>query len=106
MSCPTENKHMKSIGLHEGDTLTGKIVFDEKERYCYILTLDGLKIPTTPMFDFFNGFISLKELIDKFDDNYYTRSQIGWFRSNYIKFRKKQLSPEGFYKICKDYFGF
>jgi hypothetical protein len=99
MSSTTENKNMP------GETLTGTLKFDEEKRCCYIRTEDGKDIPTTPMFSFFNGFISLDELISQVED-YYNEEEVKWFLESFNAYRSGGISATVFLTSAKEKFDF
>ena len=112
MSCTVETKNMYSVledleyqELQLGATGTGTLQFDEEKRRCYIETNDGRRIPTTPMFSFFNGFISLHELCAVMSD-YYSEEDIGWFAAQWNAFNDGDLSNKDLFDVCKERFQF
>lgn len=91
--------------IENKNTETGTLQFNEKTRSCYILTEEGKEIPTTPMFDFFNGFISIHELIERADD-YYAEEDMIWFAEKFNAHTLDKLSATDLYAAAKDKFGF
>lgn len=97
MANTTENKYM---GEH-----SGILKFNEEERYCYILMDDGKEIRTTPMFDFFNGFITIIELSKRADDHY-SDEEIMWFAEKWDAHANGELSTKEFFDSAKEKFRF
>jgi len=104
MASAIENKNMEHKHM-EGETATGTLQFDDEKKYCYILMDDGRQIPTTPMFDFFNGFISSDLLFERMPA-YYTQLEIEWFMYQFGRFRESKLSAAELLLLCKRNFGF
>jgi hypothetical protein len=69
---------------------SGTLQFNEQTHSCYILMNDGRTIPTSPLFDFFNSFISLETLIQRLPNHYteedveYISDQIRDWSYNYL----------------------
>lgn len=81
----------------------GTFHFDDANKQGYILS-DGLQVFTTPMFDFFNGLISLNTLMNRLD-LYYTHEQISWFNDKLIDWEENKDNAD-FYNKCRDFFNF
>jgi len=107
MSSTFETKNMYAVldepePLKEGTTYTGTLGFDEEKRRGYIEMDDGRRVPTTPLFEFFNGFISLYELVDRMPDNY-TDDDIRWFHNQWNSYQSGELSSSELVQVCKEH---
>lgn len=86
-------------------THTGVLQFNEEGQYCYIEMDDGTEVRTTPLFEFFNGFIDANTAITRMSDMY-TQEDINCFTNLLDLYTRSMISPEEFYDVCKRRFSF
>jgi hypothetical protein len=99
MASSVENKDMSQ------GTFTGTLQFDEETKSCYILMENGAKHPTSPMFDFFNGYISFSDLEDRIAD-FYTEEQIEQFNELFSRHLSGDITADELYNTAREKFGF
>ena len=104
MSSTIDNKNMVKE-FKDGVESTGILQFNSEMRYCYILMENGREILTTPLFDFFNGFISFNELVVRMQTDQYSKVKIDWIIGQFENFRSGRISSRDFYRMCDEYFG-
>ena len=85
-------------------TLTGTLHFDDETKRCYVESDEG-KYYTTLMFDFFNGFISLNELMERIKD-YYSDEDIEFFVSVWNRYSNNLCTNQEIFEICRSRFHF
>lgn len=102
MSSTVENKNILETSSNR---YKGILQFNEETKSCYILTEDGGKITTTPMFDFFNCFISLQELLDR-SEGIYDEDEMKWFLDRWDAMTNGEITPQVLYTNCQEKFKF
>lgn len=85
--------------------VSGNFYFDDIRKQGYILTNSGFQIFTSPMFDFFHGFININTLLQRMSSDY-NQEQFVWFVDKLISWKCDNEDYTQFYNDCRSYFNF
>jgi hypothetical protein len=87
------------VSAVETKDMAGTLQFDEEKRHCYII---GEKYHITPMFDFFNEFINLQELLVRAFE-YNNEEEVNFFSNNMSRW-EGYISRKDFYTMYRERF--
>ena len=99
----TTNMQKAKINEECEQRYVGRFCFDKEERFGYILTENGEKIPTSPLHSYFGSLLDFEETHYQMMD-FYSFDDCIWFLDITIEFANGNINCSEYYYFCEQYF--